>query len=213
MDSFRNGSFRARRSPRSSADRPDAVAAGAPLADGGSARSRCRVGRLRLGRSAPLDPRSGHWLDADCLRAGRVVAARRQSERPAAGGDRLQLVPRELRHRRPVSLPRAARPPSRHLSQRQAVLASRGRGRRHRLCGGGGDLPVWRSEVSTIVLAVLLVAVCARSHSTAVGPARRARLVALWAAGGLGLALAGGAAARLAVPAAMPPTRRSSRSR
>ena len=60
--------------------------------------------------------------------------------------------------------------------------------------------PVWRSELVTIVLAVLLVAVCARSYSRAVGPARRARLVALWAAGGLGLALAGGAAARLAVP-------------
>jgi signal transduction histidine kinase len=61
-------------------------------------------------------------------------------------------------------------------------------------------LPVWRSEVVTIVVAVLLVALCAESHSRAVGPARRARLVALWAAGGLGLALAGGAAARLAVP-------------
>src|SRR5829696_5071598 len=60
--------------------------------------------------------------------------------------------------------------------------------------------PVWRSEVITIVLAVLLVAVCSRSYSRALGPARRARLVALWAAGGLGLALAGGAAARLAVP-------------
>ena len=60
--------------------------------------------------------------------------------------------------------------------------------------------PVWRSEVVTIVLAVLLVAVCARSYSGAVGPTRRSRLVALWAAGGLGLALAGGAAARLAVP-------------
>jgi len=60
--------------------------------------------------------------------------------------------------------------------------------------------PVWRSEIVTIVLAVLLVAVCARSYARAVGPARRARLVALWAAGGLSLALAGGAAARLAVP-------------
>jgi signal transduction histidine kinase len=60
--------------------------------------------------------------------------------------------------------------------------------------------PVWRSEIMTIVLAVLLVAVCARSYLKAVGPARRARLVALSAAGGLGLALGGGAAARLAVP-------------
>jgi signal transduction histidine kinase len=61
-------------------------------------------------------------------------------------------------------------------------------------------LPVWRSEAVTIVLAVLLIAVCGRSHSRAVGAVRRARLVALWAAGGLGLALAGGAAARLVVP-------------
>ncbi len=58
---------------------------------------------------------------------------------------------------------------------------------------------VWRSEVVTIALAVLLLAVCARSHSTTVGPTRRARLVALWAAGGVGLALAGGAVARLTV--------------
>jgi signal transduction histidine kinase len=61
--------------------------------------------------------------------------------------------------------------------------------------------PVWRSEIATIVLAVLLVAVCARSYVRAIGPGRRARLLALQAAAGLGLVLAGGAAARLAVPA------------
>jgi signal transduction histidine kinase len=61
--------------------------------------------------------------------------------------------------------------------------------------------PVWKSEVATIALAVLLVAVCARSHAQAVGPARRARLLALQAAAGLGFVLAGGAAARLAAPA------------
>jgi signal transduction histidine kinase len=60
---------------------------------------------------------------------------------------------------------------------------------------------VWRSEIATIVLAGLLVAICARSYRRAVGPARRARLLALRAAAGLGLALAGGAVARLAVPA------------
>jgi signal transduction histidine kinase len=59
--------------------------------------------------------------------------------------------------------------------------------------------PVWRSEVTTITLAVALIAVCAWSYSRAVGPARRARLVSLGASGGLGLALAAGAAARLAV--------------
>jgi signal transduction histidine kinase len=60
--------------------------------------------------------------------------------------------------------------------------------------------PVWRSELATIVLAALLVAVCARSYLRAIGPWRRARLSALRAAAGLGLVLAGGAAARFAVP-------------
>jgi signal transduction histidine kinase len=61
--------------------------------------------------------------------------------------------------------------------------------------------PVWRSEVVTIVLAVLLVAICARAHARADGRSRQARLIGLWAAAGLGLALAGGAAARLAIAA------------
>jgi len=61
--------------------------------------------------------------------------------------------------------------------------------------------PVWRSEIATIVLAFLLVAVCARLYIRAVGPSRRARLLALEAAVGLGLVLAGGAAAHLTVPA------------
>lgn len=61
--------------------------------------------------------------------------------------------------------------------------------------------PVSRSEVATFVLAVLLVAVCARSYLRAAGPARRARLLALRAAAGLGLVLVGGAAAHVMVPA------------
>src|ERR671919_359212 len=61
--------------------------------------------------------------------------------------------------------------------------------------------PVWQSEIATIVLAVLLVAVCARSYVGAVGLARRARLLALRAAAGLGLVLSAGASARLEVPA------------
>jgi signal transduction histidine kinase len=60
--------------------------------------------------------------------------------------------------------------------------------------------PVWRSETATIVLAALLVAICLRSYLEAVGPWRRARLWALRAAVGLALVLAGGAAARLALP-------------
>jgi len=62
--------------------------------------------------------------------------------------------------------------------------------------------PIWDSEIAAIVLAGLLVVVCARSYLRAVGPSRRARLLALWAAGGLGLVLAGGTVARLALSAA-----------
>ena len=61
--------------------------------------------------------------------------------------------------------------------------------------------PVWQSEIATIVLAALLVAVCAHSYVRAVGPDRRARLLGLWAAGGLGLVVAASAVARLAAPA------------
>jgi len=61
---------------------------------------------------------------------------------------------------------------------------------------------VWQSEVATIVLSFLLVAGCAGSYLRAVGPVRRARLLALRAAAGLGLVLAAGAAARLALPPA-----------
>jgi signal transduction histidine kinase len=60
--------------------------------------------------------------------------------------------------------------------------------------------PLWRSELATIGLAVLLIAVCAHSYLRAVGAVRRARLLALRAAAGLGLVLAGGAVARLAIP-------------
>ena len=61
--------------------------------------------------------------------------------------------------------------------------------------------PVWQSEIATIVLAVLLVAVCAApTFGQSVPPGGRA-CSRLWAAGGLGLVVAGGAAARLAAPA------------
>jgi hypothetical protein len=59
---------------------------------------------------------------------------------------------------------------------------------------------IWHSTGATIVLAVALVAVCAREHVLAVGGARRARLIALQAAAGLSLVLAGTAAARLLLP-------------
>jgi signal transduction histidine kinase len=60
--------------------------------------------------------------------------------------------------------------------------------------------PIWRSASATILLAGLLVAVCARDYVAAVGPIRRARLIALQAAAGLSLVLAGTAAARLLLP-------------
>jgi signal transduction histidine kinase len=60
--------------------------------------------------------------------------------------------------------------------------------------------PIWRSEAATILLAGLLLAVCAREYVRAVGRARRARLLALQAAAGLSLVLAGIAAARLLLP-------------
>src|SRR5215217_1784411 len=59
---------------------------------------------------------------------------------------------------------------------------------------------IWGSEVATIVLAGLLLGVCAREYVRAVGRARRARLIALQAAAGLSLVLAGIAAARLLLP-------------
>jgi hypothetical protein len=60
--------------------------------------------------------------------------------------------------------------------------------------------PIWHSAGATIVLAVALLAVCAREYVRAVGGARRARLIALQAAAGLSLVLAGTAAARLLLP-------------
>jgi signal transduction histidine kinase len=60
--------------------------------------------------------------------------------------------------------------------------------------------PIWRSAGATILLAGLLVAVCARDYVRAVGPPRRARLIAVQAAAGLSLVLAGTAAARLLLP-------------
>jgi hypothetical protein len=60
--------------------------------------------------------------------------------------------------------------------------------------------PIWQSEAATILLAGLLLAVCAREYGRAVGRARRARLIALQAAAGLSLVLAGTTAARLLLP-------------
>jgi signal transduction histidine kinase len=60
--------------------------------------------------------------------------------------------------------------------------------------------PLWRGPGTAILLAGLLVAVCAYDYVRAVGQARRALLVALWAAAGLSAAVAGIAAARLLLP-------------
>jgi signal transduction histidine kinase len=61
-------------------------------------------------------------------------------------------------------------------------------------------LPVWRSDVATIVLTVLLVGVAVYGYLRATGPLRRARLVTLRATAAVVAVLAGGAIARLAVP-------------
>jgi signal transduction histidine kinase len=50
-------------------------------------------------------------------------------------------------------------------------------------------MPVWQSEVATILLAALLVGVCGYEYARMVGPSRRMRLVALQAAAGLGFVL------------------------
>jgi signal transduction histidine kinase len=60
--------------------------------------------------------------------------------------------------------------------------------------------PIWRSAGATILLAGLLLGVCAREYVRAVGGVRRARLIALQAAAGLSPVLAGTAAARLLLP-------------
>jgi len=60
--------------------------------------------------------------------------------------------------------------------------------------------PIWRSAGATILLAGLLLAVRAREYARAVGPLRRACRVALQAAAGLSVVLAGTAAARLLLP-------------
>ncbi|HEY7282930.1 MAG TPA: ATP-binding protein [Actinomycetota bacterium] len=59
---------------------------------------------------------------------------------------------------------------------------------------------VWQSDPATIVLTLLLVVVGLVEYRRAVGPARRARRVALGAEAFAGLVLAGSAAARLIVP-------------
>jgi signal transduction histidine kinase len=60
--------------------------------------------------------------------------------------------------------------------------------------------PLWRGPGTTILLTGLLVAVCAYDFVRSVGPARRARLVALWATAAMSAVLAGTAAARLLLP-------------
>jgi signal transduction histidine kinase len=59
--------------------------------------------------------------------------------------------------------------------------------------------PIWRSEVATIVLAGLFVAVAGRGYLVAVGRERRARLASLQATAFLAAALMATAVARLAV--------------
>jgi signal transduction histidine kinase len=59
-----------------------------------------------------------------------------------------------------------------------------------------------RNEVATAILGALLIAVAVRSYAASIGPARRARLLALRAAMAVGIALSGSALVRLAFPTA-----------
>jgi hypothetical protein len=59
-----------------------------------------------------------------------------------------------------------------------------------------------REEIVTAILGALVVAVAIRDYATAIGPGRRARLLALRAAIAVGIALSGSALARLAFPTA-----------
>jgi signal transduction histidine kinase len=61
--------------------------------------------------------------------------------------------------------------------------------------------PIWRNEAATIILAALLVVVCAYDYLHSIGWLRRARRIALQAATGLSLVLAGTATARMLLPA------------
>ena len=83
-----------------------------------------------------------------------------------------------------------------------AYPTGRLRGRVERVAVGVGYVaafitPIWRNDVVTIGLATLLVAVMSRGYLRSVGRTRRARLLALGAAAGLGVVLAAGAVARL----------------
>jgi signal transduction histidine kinase len=60
--------------------------------------------------------------------------------------------------------------------------------------------PVWGNETASIVLSVLLVAISAREYRRAVGRYRRERALSVWTAAPFAVVVAGGAAARLALP-------------
>ena len=208
-DSSRSASSRARRSPPSSAEPVHAPVPATPLAGGRRSRHCRRMDLLWLGRPAALGAGPGHRLDprshAGSSRGhgGPRAVAALSWRRPASAGSW------EFRHRRrPGRLGRrhalyVYRGPLIHLLV--AYPSGRLSSRLDRAAVALGYAaavvtPVWRSEIATIVLAVLVVAVCALSYRRAVGPARRARLLALRAAAAVGLVLVGGAAARLAVP-------------
>ena len=195
---------RARRSPPSSAEPVHAPVPATPLAGGRRSRHCRRMDLLWLGRPAALGCRTRSPLDPDRMRApsrghgGPRAVAALSWRRPASAGSwelRLRRRPhgRLGRRTRPLRLPwppihLLVEDPSGRLSSRldRAAVA----------LGYAAAVvtPVWRSEIATIVLAVLVVAVCALSYRRAVGPARRGALSALRAAAAVGLVLVGGAA-------------------
>jgi signal transduction histidine kinase len=60
--------------------------------------------------------------------------------------------------------------------------------------------PIARNEVATVILGALVMAVAVRGYVAAIGPARRTRRLVVRAAVAVGIALSGGALARLSFP-------------
>ena len=161
-----------------------------PLASRRRRGGRGRVGRIRLGRRAGLASGSCGGLDVHCVRPRCVVAAARKPDRRAADSDGLRLVRRQLRR---ASLVYLYRGPLFHCVL--AYPSGRLRSRVARVAVAAGYMaalvpPVGRSEIATIALAALLVAVAFEGYRGAVGRERRARIPALQAASALGFVLA-----------------------
>ena len=188
LGSSRSASSRARRSPPSSAEPP---CAGSAYSFG--RRAPCSALPPNGSPSGWGDPR--HWVRPghrpDPIACGLVAWSRRPESRsgvswrrPASAGSGNFATGRRAPfdwvgahalyvYRGPLIHLLVAYPSGR-LSSRPRPGRRRGRIRRRFVV-----TPVWRSEIATIVLAVLVVAVCALSLSSRIWSRARARLLAL----------------------------------